>query len=38
MTAQTAFEPLSFLDEVAALMPDCVPDGKLIGEPFEWLE
>jgi len=38
MTAETAFEPLPFLDEVAALMPDSLPDGKLIGESFEWLE
>lgn len=38
MTAETAFEPLPFLDEVAALMPDSLPDGKLIDESFEWLE
>ena len=38
MTAETAFEPLPFLDEVASLMPDPPPDGKLIGESFEWLE
>lgn len=38
MTAETAFEPLPFLDEVASLMPDSLPDGKLIGESFEWLE
>jgi hypothetical protein len=38
MTAETAFEPLPFLDEVASLIPDPPPDGKLIGESFEWLE
>ena len=38
MTAETAFEPLPFLNEVASLMPDPPPDGKLIGESFEWLE
>ncbi|HUT21076.1 MAG TPA: saccharopine dehydrogenase NADP-binding domain-containing protein [Anaerolineae bacterium] len=38
MTAEVAFEPLSFFDEVASLMPDPPPDGKLIGESFEWLE
>ncbi|MEE9175005.1 MAG: hypothetical protein V3U19_02405, partial [Thermodesulfobacteriota bacterium] len=38
MTAETAFEPLSFLDEVASLIPDSLPDGKLIDESFEWLE
>jgi hypothetical protein len=37
-TAETAFEPLPFLDDVASLMPDSLPDGKLIGESFEWLE
>jgi hypothetical protein len=38
MTAETAFEPLPFLDEVTSLMPNPPPDGKLIGESFEWLE
>jgi hypothetical protein len=38
MHAEKAFEPLPFLDEVASLMPDSLPDGKLIGESFEWLE
>ena len=38
MTAETAFEPLPFLNKVASLMPDPLPDGKLIGESFEWLE
>ncbi len=38
MTAETVFEPLSFLDEVASLIPDALPDGKMIGESFEWLE
>ena len=38
MTAETAFEPLPFLDEVVSLIPNPPPDGKLIGESFEWLE
>ncbi len=38
MTAEKAFEPLPFLDEVASLIPDALPDGKLIDESFEWLE
>jgi hypothetical protein len=38
MTAETAFEPLPFLDEVVSLIPDPPPDGKMIGESFDWLE
>ena len=38
MTAETAFEPRPFFDEMAALLPDQLPDGKLIDESFEWLE
>lgn len=38
MTAETAFEPLPFINEVASLTPDPPPDGKLLGESFEWLE
>jgi len=38
MTAETALEPLPFFDEVVSLIPDPPPDGKLIGESFEWLE
>jgi hypothetical protein len=38
ITAEKAFEPLSFFDEVVALLPEPPPDGKLIGESFEWLE
>ena len=38
MTAEKAFEPQSFFDEVVALLPDPPPDGKLIDESFEWLE
>jgi len=38
MTAETAFEPQSFFDEVVAVLPEPPPDGKLIGESFEWLE
>jgi hypothetical protein len=38
MTAETAFEPQSFFDEVVAVLPEPPPDGKLIGESFEWME
>ena len=38
MTAETAFEPQSFFDEVAALLPETLPDGEMIGESFGWLE
>jgi hypothetical protein len=37
MTAETAFEPLSFFDEVVAVLPEPPPDGRLIDESFEWL-
>ena len=38
LTAEKAFEPLSFLDEVAAMLPEPLPDGRMIDESFEWLE
>jgi len=38
MTAEKAFEPLPFFDQVVSLLPDPPPDGKLIGESFEWLD
>ena len=38
ITAEKAFEPLSFFDEVASVLPEPPPDGKLIAESFEWLE
>jgi hypothetical protein len=38
MKAEKTFAPRPFFSEVAALMPDPPPDGKLIGESFEWLE
>jgi len=38
MHAETAFDPLPFLDEVVSLIPDPPPDGRLIDESFEWLE
>ena len=38
MTAETVFEPLPFFDEVVSLLPEPPPDGKLIGESFEWLD
>jgi hypothetical protein len=37
MTAEKAFEPLPFLDEVAALIKGYLPDGRLIDNSFEWL-
>jgi hypothetical protein len=37
MHAETAFEPQSFFDEVIAVLPDPPPDGRFIGESFEWL-
>jgi hypothetical protein len=37
-TAENAFEPLPFLNEVAALIPDYLPDGEIIAESFDWLE
>jgi saccharopine dehydrogenase-like NADP-dependent oxidoreductase len=38
MTAETAFEPQSFFDEVVDLLPEPLPGGKMIDESFEWLE
>jgi hypothetical protein len=38
MTAEKAFEPISFLDEVTAVLPEPPPDGRIIGESFDWLE
>ncbi len=38
MTAETAFEPLSFFNESVAVLPEPPPDRRLIGESFEWLE
>jgi len=38
LIAEKAFEPLPFLDEAASLIPDSLPDGKMIDESFEWLE
>jgi hypothetical protein len=35
MTAETAFEPLSFFDGVVALLPEPPPDGRLIGASTE---
>ena len=37
ITAEKAFEPLPFLDEAASLIPDALPDGRMIGESFQWL-
>jgi len=38
MTADTAFEPLSFFDEVATMLSESLPDGRVIAESLEWLE
>jgi len=38
MTAEKVLDPLSFFDQVVALLPDPPPGGKLIDESFEWLE
>jgi hypothetical protein len=38
MHAETAFEPLSFFDEVASILPEPPLDGRLIAESFELLE
>jgi saccharopine dehydrogenase-like NADP-dependent oxidoreductase len=37
-TAEKAFDPQSFFDEVVAFLPDPPPHGKLINESFEWLQ
>ena len=37
ITAEKAFDPQSFFDETASLIPDLLPDGKLIEEAFEQL-
>lgn len=38
LSAEKAFDPQSFFNEVVALLPDPPLDGKLIDEFFEWLE
>jgi hypothetical protein len=37
-TAEKAFDPQSFFDDVVAILPDPPPDGKLVNESFEWLQ
>jgi saccharopine dehydrogenase-like NADP-dependent oxidoreductase len=37
-TAEKAFDPLPFLNEVASLLTDFLPDGKMLEENFEWME
>jgi hypothetical protein len=37
LSAEKAFEPLPFLDEVADVISDSLPEGKMIDESFEWL-
>lgn len=36
MTAESVFDPLPFLDEVASLLPGL--EGEMIDESFDWLE
>jgi hypothetical protein len=38
MTAETAFEPRPFYDELATLLSEYLPDGQVVAEAFEWLE
>ena len=38
MTAEKAFDPLSFFEEAAALLPGPPRDGRLVDESFHWLE
>ena len=38
IAAEKAFEPLSFFDEVGALLAEDLKDDKFIDESFEWLE
>ena len=38
VTAEKAFDPQSFFDEVAAVLPTPPRDGKIIADSFEWLE
>jgi hypothetical protein len=35
---ETAFDPQSFFNEVATVLPHRPPDGRLVDESFEWLE
>jgi len=37
-TAEKAFEPQTFFDEVVAILPEFPSDGRLINESFEWLQ
>ena len=37
-TAKKTFEPQSFFDEVAGLLPASPLDGKFIDETFEWMD
>ena len=38
MTAEKAFDPMSFFEDAAALLPEPPRDGRLVGESFQWLE
>ena len=38
MHAQTVFKPQTFFDELAALIKEQIPEGRLIDNSFEWME
>ena len=38
MTAERAFDPLPFLEEVESCLPGPLPDGGMFGESLEWLD
>jgi hypothetical protein len=38
MTAENAFEPKPFLDEIESVLPNSSANSKLFEERFEWLE
>ena len=38
ITAEKAFEPISFLDDVGSLLAEDLTDDKFIDKSFEWLE
>lgn len=38
LTAEKAFEPKSFFNEIYTLLPEARSDGRLIEESFEWLD
>ena len=38
LAAETAFDPLPYLNDVASLLPESLPEGRLVGHSFQWLE